>query len=450
MPLLYLALGIALLLLLMLKFKVNGFISLIIVSVVVGMLQGMPLLDDPDNNVTGLLNVIKTGVGGQTGKLVLLLGFGAMLGVFMADMGAANRLATTMINKFGIKHAQIAIIIVAFLVGVVLFWETAWVILIPIVFAVCRSYKIPIMWLAMPLAIALSTMHSFLPPHPGPSAVAGIYNASIGATLMWGLVIAIPIGAATALIWPRLPFVKKVIAKPPAGLVSEKEWTEDEMPPFGISLLITALPVLLIGGHAIMEVTLGHDNPVTKVFTFIGHDWFALMISLIFAILYFTLVRKVPMDSIMKSCTGSVKSIAMIVFIIGGGGAFAAVLKGGGISDYILQITQDLPLSPILLAWAIAAVMRVALGSASVAVVTAAGIAAPLVAAGSVSPEVMVLATACGSVMASHVNDPGFWMFKEFLGLSVADTLRVRTGYTTVLSFLGLAGCLLLGLVVPA
>ena len=450
MPLLILALGIALLLILMIAFKVNGFISLIIVSLVVGIAQGMPLLDDKEAEITGLLNVIKGGVGGQTGKLVLLLGFGAMLGVFMADMGAANRLATTLINKFGVKHSQLAIIIVAFLVGVVLFWETAWVILIPIVFAVCRSYKIPVMWLAMPLAIALSTMHSFLPPHPGPSAVAGIYNASIGLALLWGLIISLPIGTAVALIWPRLGFVKKITANPPAGLASDKEWTDEEMPGFWMSLFITAMPVLLIGGHAILEVTLGKNNAVTKVFSFIGHDWFALLLSLMFAVLYFTLVRKVPMDTIMASCSKSVKSIAMIVFIIGGGGAFAAVLRQGGISDYIVEITQSVNRSPIILAWAIAAIMRVALGSASVAVVTAAGIAAPLIAAGTVSPEIMVLATACGSVMASHVNDPGFWMFKEFLGLSLSDTLKVRTSYTTVLSCLGLIGCLIMGAIVPA
>uniref|UniRef100_UPI0026718309 GntT/GntP/DsdX family permease n=1 Tax=Actinotignum sanguinis TaxID=1445614 RepID=UPI0026718309 len=302
MPLVILALGIALLLFLMIVLKMNGFIALVIVSVVVGMAQGMPLLatvDDKGEKVKGLLDVIQSGVGGQTGKLVLLLGFGAMLGVFMADMGAANRLATTMINKFGIKHSQLAIVIVSFLVGVVLFYETAFVIIIPIVFAVCRAYKIPVMWLAMPMAIALSTMHSFLPPHPGPSAVANMYDASIGLTMLYGLIFAIPLGAVVAIMWPRLPFVKSVTARPPAGLVNEKEWTDEEMPGFWASLCITALPVILIGGHAILEVTLGHDHAVTKVMAFIGHDWFALMLSLLVAVAYFGLLRKVPMDQIM-------------------------------------------------------------------------------------------------------------------------------------------------------
>jgi Gnt-I system high-affinity gluconate transporter len=151
------------------------------------------------------------------------------------------------------------------------------------------------------------------------------------------------------------------------------------------------------------------------------------------------------MDTLMDSCSKSIKSIAMIIFIIGAGGAFKQVLQAGGISDYIADLTSGWNVSPIILAWGIAALMRIALGSASVAVTAAAGIATPLVAAGGVSPEIMVLATACGSVIASHLNDPGFWMFKEFLGLSVSDTLKVRTTYTTVLAILGLGGCLLLG-----
>lgn len=306
------------------------------------------------------------------------------------------------------------------------------------------------MWLAMPLAIALSSMHSFLPPHPGPTAVAGIYEASIGKTLLFGLIIALPVGLVVALVWPRLGFVRNVTATAPEGLVSEKEFTDETMPGFGVSLGITALPVLLIAGSAVFELGLGEDHIITRVFAAIGDAPVALLIGLLAAICYFALVRRVPMDTLMGSCSSSIKSIAMIIFIIGAGGAFKQVLQAGGISDYIIGLTGGWDVSPIILAWAIAALMRIALGSASVAVVAAAGIAQPLVAAGAVSPELMVLATACGSVIASHLNDPGFWMFKEFLGLSVKDTLKVRTTYTTVLAVLGLAGCLLLSLFIHA
>ncbi|MBE6484979.1 MAG: gluconate permease [Actinomycetaceae bacterium] len=444
MPLVILAAGIALLLVLMLVFKLNGFIALILVSIAVGLMQGLPFISD-DDEVTTVMGAIVDGVGGQVDDLILILGFGAMLGVLMADMGAANRLATSLINSFGVKRAQLAIVIVAFLVGVVLFWETAWVILIPIVFAVARQQKLPVMWLAIPLAIALSTMHSFLPPHPGPTAVAGYYDASIGKTLLFGLIIALPIGLLVALVWPRLGFVRKVQANVPEGLVSEKEFTDETMPSFGVSLGITALPVILIAGSAILELTLPEGNIAVKIFGAIGDAPVALLIGLLVALLYFRLGRHIPMDTLMDSCSKSIKSIAMIIFIIGAGGAFKQVLQAGGISDYIADLTSGWNVSPIILAWGIAALMRIALGSASVAVTAAAGIATPLVAAGGVSPEIMVLATACGSVIASHLNDPGFWMFKEFLGLSVSDTLKVRTTYTTVLAILGLGGCLLLG-----
>jgi len=444
LPLVILAAGIALLLVLMLVFKLNGFIALILVSIAVGLMQGLPFISD-DDEVTTVMGAIVDGVGGQVDDLILILGFGAMLGVLMADMGAANRLATSLINSFGVKRAQLAIVIVAFLVGVVLFWETAWVILIPIVFAVARQQKLPVMWLAIPLAIALSTMHSFLPPHPGPTAVAGYYDASIGKTLLFGLIIALPIGLLVALVWPRLGFVRKVQANVPEGLVSEKEFTDETMPSFGVSLGITALPVILIAGSAILELTLPEGNIAVKIFGAIGDAPVALLIGLLVALLYFRLGRHIPMDTLMDSCSKSIKSIAMIIFIIGAGGAFKQVLQAGGISDYIADLTSGWNVSPIILAWGIAALMRIALGSASVAVTAAAGIATPLVAAGGVSPEIMVLATACGSVIASHLNDPGFWMFKEFLGLSVSDTLKVRTTYTTVLAILGLGGCLLLG-----
>ncbi|MDO4888991.1 MAG: gluconate:H+ symporter [Actinomycetaceae bacterium] len=472
MPLLILAFGIALLLLLMLKFKLNGFIALILVAIAVGMLQGMPFsgeyvkledamaamsemiaalpetIDPPSVSVesVGVIDAIIDGIGSQVDDLILILGFGAMLGVLMADMGAANRLATTMIRRFGIDRAQIAIVIVAFLVGVVLFWETAWVILIPIVFAIVRQEKLPLLWLAMPLAIALSTMHSFLPPHPGPTAVAGIFDASIGRTLLYGLIIALPIGVVVALVWPRLPFVRKIEAQIPKGLVAEKEFAEEDMPGFAASLCLTALPVVLIAGASILELTLGEYHPVSRVFLAIGDAPVALLIALLVAIAYFAFARRVPMDTLMSSCGNSIKSIAMIIFVIAAGGAFKQVLTEGGISDYISDMTSSWSISPIILAWVIAGLMRVSLGSASVAIVAAAGIAEPLVAAGGVSPEIMVLATACGSVIASHLNDPGFWMFKEFLGLSVKDTLLVRTTYTTVLGVLGLGGCLLLSL----
>jgi Gnt-I system high-affinity gluconate transporter len=331
-----------------------------------------------------------------------------------------------------------------------MFYEVAFVLLIPLVFTIVRQTRLKLLWIALPMSIALSTMHSFLPPHPGPTAVAATFHASLGLTLLYGLFIAIPVGALMALAWPRLPFIKRMDPQIPAGLVSEKTFEDRDMPSFGTSLFVAMFPVILIAGGAIATLTMPKGNSALKVIDFIGAPSIALLLSLMLAIWMVGLRVGRSMDELMKSCSGAVKSIAMILVVIGAGGAFSKVLVNSGINDYILHMASGWPVSPIILAWGIAVLMRIALGSATVAVVAAAGIALPLVTAGTVAPEVMVLAVACGSVACSHVNDPGFWLYKEYLGLSVMDAIKTRTTYTTVLSILGLGGVLLLNTVVGA
>ena len=440
MPLVIVAIGVALLLFLMVRFKLNGFISLIVVAVLVGLAEGMPL--------SKITTSLSDGIGAQLNSLVMVLAFGAMLGVVMADSGAAQRIAGTMLKKFGIKHVQLAIICAAIALGITMFFEVAFVLLIPLVFTIVRQTRLKLLWVGLPLAIALSTMHSFLPPHPGPVAVAGIFHASVGLTLLYGLFIAVPLGGLVALAWPRLPFIRRMDPQIPAGLVSEKTFEDRDMPSFGISLFVAMFPVVLIAGGAIVDMTMAKGGGVRTVIDFIGAPPIALLVSLLLAVWLVGLRAGRSMDDIMKSCSVAVKSIAMIVVVIGAGGAFSRVLVDSGVNAYVLTLTNGWHISPIILAWGIAAIMRIALGSATVAVVAAAGIALPLVTAGTVGPEVMVLAVTCGAVACSHVNDPGFWMYKEFLGLSVMDAIKTRTTYTTVLSILGLGGVLLLNAVV--
>jgi Gnt-I system high-affinity gluconate transporter len=329
-----------------------------------------------------------------------------------------------------------------------MFFEVAFVLLVPLVFILVRQTKVNLLWIGLPLSITLSTMHSFLPPHPGPTAVAGMFDASVGLTLLYGLFIAVPVGGALAMVWPRLPFVKKMNPQIPEGLVSEKMFTEREMPSFGVSLLIALFPVILIASAAIAEMAIPADVPGMEIVAFIGSPPIALLISLLLAIWLVGLRVGRTLSEIMASCSGAMKSMAMIIVVIGAGGAFKQVLVDAGITDYITDLTSTWLISPIILVWLIAVIMRIALGSATVAVVAAAGIALPFVTAGTTTPEVMVLAVTCGSIAFSHVNDPGFWMFKEFFGLSVMDAIKVRTTYTTALSILGLGGVLILNAVV--
>jgi Gnt-I system high-affinity gluconate transporter len=440
MALVIVAAGVALLLILMTKFKLNGFIALVLVAIFVGVLRGMEL--------PKIYESITDGIGGQLDDLVMILGFGAMLGKLMADSGAAQRIAMSMLHLFGISRVQLAMVLTAFAIGITMFYEVGFVLLIPLVFTIVREAKLPLLWVGLPMSIALSTMHSFLPPHPGPAAVAGTFHASMGLTLLYGLPIALPAAAIVAFTWPRLPFVKKMNPAVPYDLITTKEFSDEEMPSFFASLSIALIPVILMGTSAVATITMSKDNPAMRYIGFFGESPIALLIALLIAIPVLGPGCGRSLDEVAKSCGEAVKPMAMIILVIAGGGAFKQVLVDSGIADYIAHLTSGWNISPLLLAWGIAVLLRIALGSATVAVVTAAGVVEPLVAGSGVAPELMVLAVSCGSIAFSHVNDPGFWLFKEFFNLSVIEAIKTRTTYSTALSLLGIGGLLLMNLVV--
>jgi Gnt-I system high-affinity gluconate transporter len=283
-----------------------------------------------------------------------------------------------------------------------------------------------------------------------PTSVAATFHASVGLTLFYGLFIAVPAGALIALTWPRLPFVQKMNPSIPTGLVSDRVFTEDEMPGMGWSLSVALLPVVLIAGAAVTDLATSRSGPALHFIAFIGSAPNALLLTLDVAVWAFGPRIGRSLDEVSASCRSAAQAMAMILLVIGAGGAFKQVLVDGGISDYIKDTTAGWSLSPIILAWLIAAILRVALGSATVAVVTASGVALPLLAGSGVHPEIMVLAISCGSIAFSHVNDPGFWMFREYFNLSVIDAIKARTTYTTVLSVLGLGGVLAMDSILDA
>ncbi|MHC5262797.1 gluconate:H+ symporter [Streptomyces sp. UC4497] len=439
MPMLVVALSVVALLFLMTKMKLNGFVSLMLVAVVVAMVQGISLPEISD--------VLEAGIGDQLSGTLPVIGLGAMVGRVMGDAGAAQRIATKLTKAFGDRWVQVAMVVTAMLIGVTMFYEVAFVIIVPVAFTLVRVTRQNLLWIGLPMSIALSTMHSFLPPHPGPTAVAGMFDASVGKTLFVGLFIAVPAGALIALVWPRLPFIRRMNPSIPEGLVTERVFDEDEMPALGWSLAVALLPVILIAGAAIAEMTLDDHAPGMGVVKFIGSPEFALLLTLLLAMYVFGPRVGRSFKEVATSCGDAAKSMAMIMLVIAAGGAYKNVLVEGGISDYIKDTTEHWSISPLLLAWLIAAILRIALGSATVAVSTAAGIVAPMVASSGASPELMVLAVSCGSIAFSHVNDPGFWMFKEYFNLSVLDAIKARTTYTTVLALLGLGGVLALNAV---
>ena len=453
MPLLIVGIAVVLLLVLMMKFKLNGFISLMIVAILValwGVATGNLQADGEPLGLGDIPGLLEDGLGGQLGGTAIVIGLGAMIGRVMGDAGAAQRIAMAILNAFGPKGLQWAMVISSMLIGVTMFYEVAFVIVVPVAFTLARATKVNLLWVGLPMSISLSTMHSFLPPHPGPTAVAALYDASVGLTLAYGLLIAVPAGVLVAMIWPRLPFVKKMNPSIPEGLVSDKEFTDEELPSRWASFAVAIFPIILIAGSEIMIMTEPSSEALVSTLKFIGSTPIALLITLLIAIIVFGPMNGRSLKEVGASMASAAKAMAMILLVIGAGGAFKEVLTSAGISDYIAETANGWSLNPLILAWLIAVILRVALGSATVAVSTAAGIAAPLVAVSGVSPELMVLATACGSIAFSHVNDPGFWMFKEYFNLSVGQALKVRTSYTTVLAILGIIGVLILSTFISA
>lgn len=438
MPLIIVGIGVALLLLLMIGFKLNGFLSLIVVALIVGVLEGMP--------VDTVVVSIKNGVGGTLGSMALIIGFGAMLGKLMADSGGAQRIAMTLINKFGKKRIQLAVLITGFVVGFALFYEIGFVLLIPLVFTIAAEAGIPLLYIGVPMAAALSVTHGFLPPHPGPTAIASVYGADISKTLLYGTILAIPTVVISGPIFAK--FLKKMEHPIPAGLYNPKIFTEEEMPSFGVSVLTALIPVFFMAAEAIAKMTLPADSTTVRLTSFFGDPVIALLIAVIVAIYTFGLNRKKKMPEIMKTVADSINTVAMIILIIGGGGALKQVLVDSGVAKYIAAVMEGSTISPLLLVWLIAALLRIALGSATVAAMTAAGIVAPLVSATGVSPELMVLATGAGSLIFSHVNDPGFWIFKEYFNLSIPETLKSWSVMETLISVCGLLGVLAINVII--
>ena len=439
MPIVSVCIGVAVLLLLMIVFKLNAFISLILVALVVGILEGMSPLD--------AITSVQNGLGGTLGSLTMIIIFGAILGKLMTDSGGAQRIATTLIKSFGKKRVQLAAVLTASVVGIALFFETGVVVLIPLVFTIATAAGVPILYIGMPVIAALITMHGFVPPHPGPTAVASVFEANIGKTLIYGIIIAIPAIIIGGPLFTKLFKKEDLEVEIPKELFNPKEFKEEEMPGFVTSLLTSLMPVILIASQVIVEIA-APESSVMPFFDFIGNPNVALLLSVILAFFTFGLNRGKKMKEVMQSVAEAVSGIAMILLIIAGGGAFKQVLIDSHIDQYIADIMAGSTLSPLLLTWLIAAILRVAVGSATVAGMTAAGIAAPLVGITGVSPELMVLAAGAGSITFSHVNDAGFWIYKEYFNLSIGKTLKTWSVMVTILSIVGLAGVLLINMVI--
>ena len=418
--------------------KVSPFLSLLLVAILAGLCLGM--------NPSDLVKTIEKGVGSTLGGVALIIVLCAILGKILEIGGATEKISTTLINAFGEKYIQWAVLVTGFLVGIPLYYNAGFVILVPLVFSIARRTGLPLLYIAVPMAASLSTTHCFLPPHPGPVFLVRSFNADMGKTLLYGLIMAIPaVIIAGPLLGMMLQKIKVVINDQLAlAETPEKKTLPRALPSF----LIALMPVILITLSVIIENFLSKQTLQSKIFLFLGDPNIALLFSVIMAILIFGLARGHSMEITMKWMAQAVSGIAMIVLIIMAGGVFKQVLTDSGTGDYIASFSTKWKMPPLVFAWAITALLRVTIGSATVAGFTAAGIVTPLVASGQASPELMVLAVGAGSVFGSHVNDSGFWMYKEFFGLTLKQTFLSWTVMETLISILGLIAVLILNMII--
>lgn len=450
MPLLIVLIGILLLLIMIMGLKLNTFVALIVSSFVVAIMLGMPL--------SKVVDSIESGLGGTLGHIALIFGMGAMLGKLIANAGGAHQIAHTLINKFGEKRIQWAVLLASFIVGIALFLEVAIVLLIPIIISIAKELKISVVKLGLAMVTAALATHAFLPPHPGPIAVSAEYGANIGLVLVYGIIVAIPTVIVAGIYYPKV--ARKIV---PSAFGNEQlerstfATTEDvkfnKLPTFRLSLFTALFPVFLMAIGALLDILqkqIGfEDNVFINILKLITNSSTAMLLSLIIALYTMGIKQNISRKQIAKSCTDAINAMGVLLLVIGGGGALKQVIIDGGVGDYIAKLFDGSNLSPILFAWVVAAILRFALGSGTVATLTTAGLVIPsLTGVPDVNLELVALATGAGSAVASHVNDAGFWMVKESLGMTLKEAFGTYTILSTIVGVSGLIFTLILDIFV--
>lgn len=447
-PLISVLIGIIVLLLLIMRFQLNTFIALIITAMLTGILLGMPY--------NKIVTTIEAGIGGTLGHIALIFGLGAMLGKLLADGGGATQIADTLIAKLGKKYVQWAMVIASFMIGIALFFEVGLVLLIPLVFTIAKRMNVSQLKIGLPMVTALSVTHGFLPPHPGPVVIAKELNAPIGEVLLYGFIIAIPVTLIAGPLFVKIaPYLSRSAFEREGDISSlgaTKSFEDEKLPNFALSTFTALLPVLLMLFATIWQLVTGHEsgpkNHLERIIYFEGNAGTAMLIAVIFAIFSMGILRGKSTKQVMNTLTEAIYPIGMMLLIIGAGGAFKQILIDGGVGGAVEHIFTDVRISPILLAWLVAALLRLALGSATVAAISTTGIILPLLQTTDVNLALVVLAIGAGSIFCSHVNDAGFWMFKEYFGLTVKETFLTWSLVETIISVSGLGFVYLMSLIV--
>jgi Gnt-I system high-affinity gluconate transporter len=420
---------IALLILLVSEYKINAFLAFLFISIFAGLLLGL--------DVSKITSSVQKGVGDMLGSLAIVVIAGAMLGKLVAESGAAQQITTGMMNLFGEKYVQWALMATGFVIGIPLFYTVGFVLVIPIIFAVVYQYKLPAVYIGLPMIASLSVTHGFLPPHPSPTALVAQFNADMGTTLLYGFMIAIP---TVIIAGPLFSQTLKNIKTPVSPTLQPRVIASEKLPSTTNSILSSLMPVMFLTITTIAK----QAGAGGSVLAFLSDPAIVMLISLAIATYTLGVRMNLSIGTVMNLYGDAVKDIAMILLIMGGAGGLKQILIDTNVSVDIANLLNGMNIHPLVLGWFIASVIRVCVGSATVAGLTAASIMMPLMDQPGVDPNLMVLSIGAGSLMFSHVNDAGFWMFKEYFNLSLKDTIRSWSMMETIVAVSGLTGVMII------
>ena len=437
--------GIVLIVALIVWAKLNPFLALMIGSVVLALVAGIPLADS--------FVSFTAGFGGTIGSVGVLIALGAVIGQFLVKSGAADSIVDAFLDRTAPALRPWVIAGLAMLLGIPLVFEVGIVLLIPVVMLAARRSQLPVMVLGIPALAGLSALHALVPPHPGPLIAVDALNANLGLTLALGLLVSVPVVAIAGPLSAKL-MARWVPIPAPTTIsgqdITELSSTEGPKPSVGRGLTVVLLPVVMMLSRTLVEsLQISEDSAVFTTFEFLGEPIVALLATVLLAMYFLGFGIGRTRQEVSDQVGSAFGPIAGVILIVGAGGGFKETLVDTGVADVVGQWVQDAPVSPLVAGWLVAVFIRLATGSATVATVTAAGIMAPVVTdMGSVEVALMVLAIGAGSVFFSHVNDAGFWLVKEYFGMTVPQTLKTWSVMETVLSVVALGVVLLLNLII--
>jgi len=434
--------AIAVIIVMIVRLRIHAFLALLAACLVVGIGSGMPLSNIADS--------FERGMGSTLGFLAGIIGLGSILGKILEDSGGAERIARTLLTLFGPQRASWVMMLVGFIAGIPVFFEVGFILLIPLIYVIARETKLNLLYLGVPLAVSLMAVHCMLPPHPAAMAIIDTLHADVGKVILYGLVIGLPTAAIAGPIWIRFACdqtptpTQKIFLDTNCSMPDEAR----NLPGFGITLLTIVLPLVLMIARTVTRGA-NVDGHIAQICAFIGDPLIALTIAVTFAYWSLGLRRGATMAILLESTQKSLPPIASILLIIGAGGAFNGMLIDSGVGKTLANMLAQSELSPIFLAWAMAGIMHFAIGSATVAMMSAAGIVLPLLASNpTLRPEIMVIAIGAGAIGFTHVTDSAFWVVKEYSGVSLSDALKKFTAGTTLASVVALGLTLLLSAVI--